>query len=171
MLDREKAVVVLAALAVAVAGCPAPPPEPECGDLRSFDLAGCDQFSLGLLYSGGIFNANLHWSNGKSTPAAIYAVVGGGEKINGHTVTSRLLNRANFYLASRYTENGNDQRLAFAGCQAESTVHLTGQVQLCANGVKADEGTFEAQYLDWGVGESESSPNVKLVSETKVAQG
>ncbi|HZN95913.1 MAG TPA: hypothetical protein VFB81_24530 [Myxococcales bacterium] len=171
VLNRRFAVpAAILVQALVLAGCPTPPPEVACGDMNAFDLSGCDRSQLGILYTGGIFNASITWAGGSTSTASIYMVVLGAEKIDGRVAQSRFFSGSSFYVASRYEEGGSQHRLAFSGCEAQSTVHFTGKVQSCVDGAKVDEGTFEATYLDWGMGESQFS-NVALASETALPMG
>ena len=61
-----------------------------------------------------------------------------------------------YYLGTTYTEDGHQHRLTFAGCEGQTNFHFTGRVQSCVDGVKADEGTFEAQWIDSGLSASPS---------------
>ncbi|HEY8208376.1 MAG TPA: hypothetical protein VIG99_12890 [Myxococcaceae bacterium] len=151
-------------------GCPDPIPEPACGDLRTYDLSDCEVGTLGQVYLGGIYNAKVEWESGATTHSSIYTVVSGAEKIDGHPVQSKDTGTDTYYLGTKWTESGSERRLSFAGCQGLSHFHFTGHVQSCVDGVKVDEGTFDARWIDWGDGEGQQE-HLALVSETKLASG
>lgn len=170
MTFLHRRLLAVAAPLLLLTACPEPTPEPACGDLRSFDLSACNQATLDQVYLGGIFNTGITWASGGRSVSAIYTVATGGEKIDGRPVTSKFTASGSFYFATAYTEGGSQRRLAFAGCEGQPPFHVTGQVQSCVDGVKADEGTFEAEWVDFGDNES-TSQNVALVSETALPKG
>lgn len=167
-LSARRRVVVIGLLLLT--GCPEPIPEPACGDLRSFDLSACNQATLDQVLLGDVFNTAITWANGARSVSAIYTVAQGGEKIDGHPAQSKYTSNSSFYFAAAYAEGGSQRRLAFAGCEGQTQFHLTGQVQSCVDGVKVDEGTFEAEWVDYGDNES-IFKNVALVSETALPKG
>src|SRR4051812_50194073 len=102
VLDRRLIAVIASALLLA--GCPEPIPEPACGDLKTFDLSACDRSTLAQVALGGIFNANVSWASGGSSAVAMYTVVPGGERIDGHPARSKLISSESLYLGTTFTE-------------------------------------------------------------------
>jgi len=170
VISLDRRLVAVAVPLLLLTACPEPTPAPACGDLRSFDLSACNQGTLNQVLLGGVFNTGITWASGASSVSVINTVVQGAEKIDGRAATSKFVANGAFYFALATTEGGSQRRLAFAGCEGQSTFHVTGQAQSCVDGVKVDEGTFEAEWVDWGANEM-TFQNVALVSETALQKG
>jgi hypothetical protein len=135
-----------------------------CGELGSFNLAGCPLSTLATLERQGAWNMNLHSDQAHSATSFSFLDPAGPTL---HGLPAQLQHGADSFLISTegVTNSGQQVRLAYAGCEASSPDAIRGKFAFCTNGAKTGEGAFEAKRIRRIAGETERTPNVSLVGE------
>ncbi|XXF76053.1 hypothetical protein P2318_23740 [Myxococcaceae bacterium GXIMD 01537] len=155
---------------VLAAGCgkTEEPAKAEC-EPEVVDLASCDRGTLGALQAEGVWNTNLVFNDGESSPSAFR--FGASPLLAGLPMTEKRVSGDSFFLISD-VENASAQkvRYLFAGCTASGPGQMEGKFRRCTAGAKDLEGTFQAQRVSRRAGEDVAS-QVELVSETALSTG
>jgi hypothetical protein len=153
---------------LALVGCGKDEPVSEC-DYEDLDLSACDSSGLEALQADGIWNMNLLFSDGDSSPAVIR--FSGEPALAGLPIAEKRVEAGRFSLTSQVeTTDGRPVSYLFAGCKAPSPTQVQGVFRRCAEGRKDLEGTFEAARVSRRAGEAESS-RIEFVSETALPRG
>ena len=149
-------------------GCGKDEPVSEC-DYEDLNLSACDKSGLEALQADGIWNMNLVFSDGDSSPAFIR--FSGEPSLAGLPLSEKRVEAERFTMTSQVeTTDGRPVSYLFAGCNAPSPTQVQGVFRRCAAGSKDLEGTFEAARVVRRPGEAEGS-RIELVSETALPRG
>lgn len=166
-MNRLLGVFTASLLGLAGCGKDEKPAVSEC-DYEDLDLSACDKSGLGAIQAEGIWNMNLVFSDGDTTPAVMR--LSGQAELSGLPITETRVEPERFQLTSQITAEGVPVSYLFAGCQAPAPTQVQGVFRRCVDGRKDLEGSFEAARLLRRAGEAEGS-RVELVSETALPQG
>lgn len=140
-----------------------------CGDLESFNLAGCEQQGLPR---EGVFTL-VYRSD--ADPSFIDADAfrlsedGSLDSYRGSAPMQRQVDAEHFFLSSTRQTSSATYRNSLVGCRAEGK-RLYGCYVSCRNGAVAGAGTFLAERWERRAGEAEGS-GLQLASESRVTQG